>query len=250
MGLALVLLAAIAGVFPPGVSAFGPGRAPDAGGGDGAPAELAPGAGAAAGETTPHARGEATRLAALRPERKGIGGLTLRVVRLVGETPIEGAAVSVAGTGYGGELVAASVTTTAQGVASFPTLAAGGGYEVRVEAKGEPVVVVPEVEVRGGRTKDLGDVIVGARGVLTGRVVDEKGKGVAGAEVGVFTAYESLVDMMGNMLEVFGSLGREPKPLVKGVTDGAGRFSLADLASGGRGPRPRRVAGRRSCVRG
>jgi len=234
MGLVLMLLAAIAGVFflLGGPSAlFGTGRGPDAGGVDGAPAELAPGAGAAAGDAT--SRPDETRLAvALRPERKGIGGLTLRVVRLVGETPLEGAVVEVSGTGYGGEAVVASLTTTAQGVASFPTLAAGGGYELRIEAKGEPVIVVPDVEVRAGRTKDLGDVIVGARGVLAGRVVDEKGKGVAGAEVGVYAAYESLVDMMGNMMEVFGSLGREPKALAKGVTDGAGRFALPDLASG------------------
>jgi len=234
MGLVLVLLAAIAGVFflLGGPSAlFGTGGAPDAGGTDGAPAELAPGSGAPKGETG--ARPDETRLAAaLRPERKGVGGLTLRVVRLVGETPIEGAAVTVTGTGYGGEVVSAAMTTSALGVASFQTLAAGGAYELRVEAKGEPVVVVPEVEVRGGRTKDLGDVIVGARGILAGRVVDEKGKGVGGAEVGVYTAYESLADMMGNMMEVFATLGREPKALAKGVTDGAGRFTLPDLASG------------------
>ncbi len=234
MGLVLVLLAAIAGVvfLLGGPSAlFGTGRTPDAGGADGAPAALAPDAGGAT--TARSSRPDETSLAvALRPERKGIGGLTLRVVRFVGETPLEGAVVAVSGTGYGGEIVVASLTTTVAGVASFPTLAAGGGYELRVEAKGEPVVVVPEVEVRAGRTKDLGDVIVGARGVLSGRVVDEKGKGVGGAEVGVYAAYESLVDMMGNMMEVFGSLGREPKALAKGVTDGAGRFALPDLASG------------------
>ncbi len=75
MGLVLVLLAAIAGVFflLGGPSAlFGPGRAPDAGGGDGAPAELAPGAGAATGETTPHTRGDETRLAELVEVLEGL----------------------------------------------------------------------------------------------------------------------------------------------------------------------------------
>jgi protocatechuate 3,4-dioxygenase beta subunit len=232
LGLGLVVVAVLAAVVwllggTLGLLGTDPGS--DIGGpGEGAPREAsgpeAPGAAGAEGERP-------VVLAARRPERRGIGSLVARVVD-VKEAPLAGAAVRVTGTGHGDEVVALDATSDGEGAVVFAAVPAGDGYVVRVEAKGQPPVTVPDVEVRAGRRKDLGAILVGARAALAGRVVDEKGAAVAGADVRAFRGHENLLELFGNMVEMFITLGREPTSLAKATSDADGRFTLPDLPPG------------------
>lgn len=171
-------------------------------------------------------------LASRRIERRGVGGLALKIIRSGSGAPVEGAAVLVTGTGHGGEEVRATAVSDAQGAVKFERLAAGQGYVVRITAKSDPFLERPDIEIRAGRDKDLGAIEIGATAALTGRVVDEAGKPVAGAEVRILTGFENVLEMMSNMAEMFGTLGREPTPLAKGTTADDGRFRLDGLPPG------------------
>ena len=233
LGLVLVVVAVLAAVVwllggTEGI--FGTGRGTD---GDGAGAD-APNEAAgpeASGAVEGTERDRPAVLGTRRPERRGVGSLYARIEDAK-EAPISGAAVRVTGTGHGGEGGARDASSDEEGVVVVPSVPAGEGYAVRVEAKGQPPVTVEDVEVRAGRRKDLGKILVGARASLTGRVVDEKGAAVAGADVRAFRAPENLFEFFGNMVEMFVTLGREPTPLAKATSDSDGRFTLPDLPPG------------------
>lgn len=171
-------------------------------------------------------------LASRHIERRGIGGLRLKVVRAGSRAAVEGASVLVVGTGHGGEDVRANAVADAAGTAIFARLAAGQGYVVRVSTPTDPAIDRPDVEIRAGRDSNLGAIEIGAVGTLVGRVVDETGKPVAGADLRVFAGPAGLAELLGNMAELFGTLGREPTPLAKGATSDDGRFRLEDLPPG------------------
>lgn len=171
-------------------------------------------------------------LASRHVERRGVGGLHARVVRAGGGAGVEGAAVEVSGVGHGGEEVRVTATTDPKGDARFESVAAGQGYVVRVTVRGEPPVDLPDIEVRAGRDRDLGLIEVGATQALTGRVIEAGGKPVAGADVRVLSGFDSLLDVIGNMAEMFGTLGREPTPIARATTGDDGRFRLEGLPPG------------------
>ncbi len=171
-------------------------------------------------------------LASRHVERRGFGGLTMKIARAGSGVAIEGAPVLVVGTSHAGEEVRANAASDATGGVRFERLAAGQGYVVRIASKPDPEVERPDIEVRAGRDKDLGTIEVGATAALTGRVVDEAGKPVAGAEVRVLTGFENIFELLGNMAELFGTLGREPTPLAKGKSGDDGRFRLEGLPPG------------------
>lgn len=213
------------------------------GGGDGDPvreapeelgADAGPGGGreGAAGTGPDAERERAADLVGRRIERRGVGSLRLSVVRSSTGAPVEGVAALVTGTGHGGEEVRTTVASDAKGDVVFPRLAAGVGYVVRLTAKGDPEVERPDVEVKAGREKDLGKIEIGATAALSGRVVDEAGRPIDGAEVRVLTGFDNVLDLIGNMAELFGSLGREPTPLAKGTTQADGRFRFEGLPPG------------------
>ena len=171
-------------------------------------------------------------LAARRVERRGVGGLLLRVARAGSGAALEGATVLVTGTGHGGEEVRATLLTDRTGSVRFAGLAAGQGYVLRITSISDPVAERPDIEVRAGRDKDLGTVEVGATAGLTGRVVDAEGKPIAGADVRVLAGFENMLELLGNMAELFGTLGREPTPLARGATLDDGTFRLDGLPPG------------------
>lgn len=171
-------------------------------------------------------------LASRHVERRGVGGLRLKIVRAGTRVAVEGAAVSVVGTGHGGEDVRANALSDATGTAIFTQLAAGQGYVVRVSTPTAPAIDRPDVEVRAGRDGNLGAFEIGAVGTLVGCVLDETGKPVAGADVRVLASPAGLAELLGNLAELFGTLGREPTPLAKGTSSSDGRFRLDDLPPG------------------
>lgn len=233
----VVLLAALGG------AAFyflRPGGGPEAGGSadDGGPAADAPGA-VVGPDGRPVAGGEAASrgaptLAATgrRPERVGQGTVRVHLARARGATNVAGAAVTLTGTGWGGEVVRATATSDAAGLASLAGVPAGQGYALRVDAAQDGAVTRPDVEVRAGRTTDLGTVLVGAVVGVEGRVVDEKGDGVANADVRALVGFENPMEMLSNLFEMFTSMGREPTPLSKTKSGADGRFTLVDVPPG------------------
>ncbi len=206
-----------------------PSDAPDELGLDGKPLDGREGA---AGKGSAAEADRAATLAGRRVERRGVGGLRLSVVRAGSGASLEGVSVLVTGTGHGGEEVRVTALSDAKGDVAFARLPAGVGYVLRLTSKGDPAVDRPDVEVKAGRDKDLGKIEIGATAALSGKVVDEAGKPIAGAEVRILTGFESILDVLGNMAELFGTLGREPTPLAKAATADDGRFRFEGLPPG------------------
>ena len=234
---AVLLVAAAAGAWllGAGKGIFGSGETVGGPGSTDAPGEIAgPGRdGADADRPDAVAAGPVALAAGGRhPERKGVGKVAGRVAKVTTDAAVAGAVVTLKGTGYGAEPVDLSGTTDAKGTFTFASVPAGLGYEVRVESIGDPVVRLPDVEVKAGRTTDLGAIVVGSHASLAGRVVDEKGVAVASAPVSVYRGYDNMMEMMGNMVELFGNLGHEPTALARATTDAEGRFKLDDLSPG------------------
>lgn len=232
----LVLVGVVAGLVAwmggPG-ALFGSGdRAPDD-----APTTAPEAATATAGARMPGAAGEKTRAGAVlfgrpRAQRKGVGGLALRVLRWKDQSPVEEAVVRLIGLSYEDARVEVQAKTDARGVTAWTDLPAGDAYVLRVEATGEPETAVPGVDVEAGGTRDLGVIYVGKKSALSGRVVDEQGKGVAGAEVRAYPGYGGLFDLLTNFMDLFVSLDKEPTPLAKAETDAKGAFTIPDLSPG------------------
>jgi protocatechuate 3,4-dioxygenase beta subunit len=167
-----------------------------------------------------------------REERKGTGALSGRVVRFADQQALSGGTVVLSGTDHAGKDVKVEVATDSTGAFVFPVVAAGDGYVLRIDARGESPFVLPDVEVRAGATKELGTLYLGAAGALAGQVIDHEGRAVGNAEVRVFTGYGSLMDIIGNLAEMFTMLDREPTPLARGRADADGRFKVEGLSPG------------------
>ncbi len=167
-----------------------------------------------------------------REERKGTGGLLARVVKFERQTAVKGAVATLSGTGYGGEAVHVEATSDAMGLLSFASVPAGDGYLLRVDARGEAPRSVPDIAIRANVTRDLGSVFLGTPGTLVGRVVDERGQGVAGADVRVLSGYGSFADLLKDFVEILSTLDREPTPLGKAKSEADGRFRVEGLSPG------------------
>ena len=104
------------------------------------------------------------------------------------------------------------VPTDAQGRFRMDGLWPGFEYGLRVDAPGHTSTRAPDVSVKPGETHDFGQIaLTAARGMVTGRVVDEGGRPLAG-------------------VRVFNS-GDAPE-VVEAKTDPEGRFRLEGLSAG------------------
>jgi protocatechuate 3,4-dioxygenase beta subunit len=164
-------------------------------------------------------------------ERRGPGGIALRVVRFRESAPVAGAKVVLSGRSLDGQEVSQETATDAAGAAAFASVPAGEEYAVRIDVAREKPVR-RELEVVAGKTTDLGTVYVGTRTVLEGVVVDEKGVPIAGASVRVHERSGSLLDLLGNFVELVSTLDREPKAIAKAESARDGKFRVEDLAPG------------------
>lgn len=86
---------------------------------------------------------------------------------------------------------------------------------LRVDGKTFALTDVGTFVVEPGQTTDLGDVIVSAGMEVTGRVVDERGQSVEGAQIGLFAG-----DRRGQ------PPGDEELPTIVTISDGNGRFRI------------------------
>ncbi len=167
-----------------------------------------------------------------RRQRVGRGFVSGKVVTAATSEPVPGAKVLLTGTGFGDESVALRAETDEAGAFRIAEVPAGEDYALRLDAQPLPGRTLPGVTVRDGAATALGTLWLGARVAFEGRVVDEGGRGVAGAVVGVHAGHFSLFDMVGNLTELFSNLDREPEPLAKTTTDGHGDFRFEALDPG------------------
>ena len=165
-------------------------------------------------------------------ERVGRGGVHGKVLTAATNEPVTGAKVLLTGVGFGGEDVALRAETDEAGGFRIPEVPAGDDYDLSLEARPLPGRTLPGVSVRDGTATALGTLWLGARVAFAGRVVDEGGRGVAAAVVGVHAGHFSLVEMFGNLTELFSNLDREPEALAQTTTDGRGGFEFASLDPG------------------
>lgn len=195
-----------------------------------APGRVDPGIAArerrADGEGVLHAAGRR------RPEQAGVGGVSLRVASARDEVAVGDATVSLRGVGHAGEAVDLVVRTDARGLASFPRVPAGTGYTLRVDAGKAGLGLRPDVEVRAAGVTELGAVLVGEGQPVRGRVEDEAGRPLAGADVRAVLAQDNPMEYMANFVEVLTNLAREPSPLARTVSDADGGFVLDGVPAG------------------
>ena len=212
---------------------LGGGSADDPAGGGKAPTVAGAGEGDdAAAAARARAAAEGRLAGGIRPERVGLGSVTARVLLARGEKPLEGAVLRLEGAGYGGEVVSVRGTTDATGVVRIERVPAARSLSGRVDADGQPPYPLAGVEVRAGQTADLGTVLLGASAVVVGRVVDEKGAGIVGADVRALVAIDNPMELFNNLMDLFTSMGREPTPLAKTTSGPEGRFRLEGVPAG------------------
>jgi protocatechuate 3,4-dioxygenase beta subunit len=231
----LVLLAALAAAwFLGGKDLFTDGGGGERAGGGGAvdPAS-APGHREGEGAEATEARaGGPVLFGRGASDRPGLGHVTGRVMDFRTGKPVAGARVFLAGTGRRGESVQLRGATSDGGTFSFPAVAAGPAHALRVEADGLPARTLPALVVEADAVEDVGTVWLGKRAALEGVVVDVDDRGVRGAVVRVFPSGGSLMEMMGDFMELIGTLDQEPVPLARAETDGDGKFRVEELAPG------------------
>jgi protocatechuate 3,4-dioxygenase beta subunit len=154
------------------------------------------------------------------------GVVRLRVVALK-RGPVAGGAVKLAARG-GPET---TLTTGADGVASFDGVAPGRGWRVEVAVEGFHPVTIQGVLVRPRETTDLGDVVVATNLVLRGRVVNVAGAAVPDAAVEAF-APERSAALDGFVTSMIAQVTTFASPQDRATTDEAGWFTLAALPEG------------------
>ena len=125
----------------------------------------------------------------------------------------------------------ASATSDAQGRVLFSGVRPGPRYSLRIEGEDFATVRIRNVSVQRQQTQDLGDILLGERVVLRGRVVSGTGMPLPGSTVSV---YETRPDAMreGFVFRIATETTRVPLPLERVTTDEAGIFTFATLQDG------------------
>jgi protocatechuate 3,4-dioxygenase beta subunit len=168
-----------------------------------------------------------------RAERKGLGGLGGRVMDFASGEPVAGANVIVAGTGYGGEVIAIQADTDTRGRFRYHDLAAGDAYTVHVNGAGAGAHqrTLAGVGVDAGDFRDLGTLWLGEQGVLEGVVKDADGEGIVGADVHVHRR-DSLLAMLRRITKLMERLDQPATPLASTRTQAGGAFRIEALDPG------------------
>lgn len=118
-------------------------------------------------------------------------------------------------------------TTGRDGRFELKDVVAGFGFSVKAEPTNLVLASKPLSRPEGG-TLDVGDLVCEIGGTLVGRVVDDTGNGIAGAEVRAWTVDKPAAGGAGMIL--LGDGGAESARTAK--TDAAGSFQISGLKSG------------------
>jgi protocatechuate 3,4-dioxygenase beta subunit len=104
----------------------------------------------------------------------------------------------------------------------------GFGTSVRAEPDRHVIAEKPLPEAKGVESIDVGDLVCALGGAIEGRIVDENGAPVAGAEVEAWPVDPGRAPSPG--MVVFGDAGRSL--LRRSTTDGGGSYRIEGLAPG------------------
>lgn len=170
-----------------------------------------------------------------RPSLAGKGRLEGRVLDYDTRAPIEGARIAVSGPTHNGEDIVVRTVTDATGRFSIEGLATGPDYTVgvREDVAADPrVLSLRHVAVRRASVHDLGDLLLGRRGEMAGRVIDERGDGIADAELRLLQPPGNLHEFLSSFALLMAEAQHDAAYLAKVRTDAAGRFALPDVAPG------------------
>ena len=156
----------------------------------------------------------------------GTGEVAVRLLRYKDRKPIAGQVVRLHS--QRGESV--ERPTGEDGRVLVAGLRAGRDWTLAVAVEGLAPVEVKGIAVRRGVT-DLGDLLLGERAVLHGRVIDTRGQPVAGALVAAYLG--GTTDWsQGMALALLQNALAFPEPADKATTDARGEFTLASLVPG------------------
>lgn len=164
--------------------------------------------------------------------RVGVASLRGRIMDFATTEPVAGLDIVLGGSSHAGLGVAERVQSDGRGYFIFSNAAAGDGYTLHVERGGTTVRQLEDVYVSVETEADLGDIWLGERGALEGRLVDGEGRGVPEAAV---YARRSAVPQMGwmrNSSDFLAALDRPPPTLAVARSDAQGHFRLADVDPG------------------
>lgn len=205
--------------------------------GPGAGSALDPDAGpldgtAGTGDAADAARQRVPTLLGQGRPRIGVGALTGRLARHPSQEPVAGFPLHLAGTGRGGEVVAVALTTDEHGAFRAADVPAADGLHLVLGRSDDPDHRLLVVHVDPGDVNDLGTLLLGRPGALTGRVVDAQGKGVVGARVEVHTRLFRSMTAIESFHLVFRDLGRPVTPLASALSGADGAFRIEGVPAG------------------
>lgn len=123
----------------------------------------------------------------------------------------------------------------------FRGLRVNRAWTLTVEGQGFSPVEMKAVAVTANGVNDLGDLLLGDRVVLRGRVIDGRGRAIPGASVSAYVG-GGLDLSQGIALAMAQTALDNPLPSDEALTDGEGRFQLAALTPG----RPYELKAKRS----
>ena len=224
--LAVALLLALAAVV---FLVVGNPFAPSGDGGTGAEHDaLAPGAVGASEKDAPApvaAMEEGGTLGAA--EAAGQGEVRARLLGFRDRKPIAGQVVRVALRGRD----PVERTTGEDGRVSFPGLRVARTWTLSVEGKTFSPVEIKAIAVAANTVTDLGDLLLGDKVVLRGKVVDDRGRPIVGAAVSAYVG-GGLDFSQGFAIAAVQSAVDTPLASDQATTDDQGVFALASLTPG------------------
>jgi protocatechuate 3,4-dioxygenase beta subunit len=160
-------------------------------------------------------------------ESIGRGDVKVRLLKFRGLAPIVGQAVTV--TLRAGET--AEKKTDDQGRVLFTGLRASRAWTLSIEGPGFSPVEMKGVAVKSKETTDLGDLLLGDKVVLKGRVIDDRGRPIVGAAVSAYTG-GGFDASQGIVIAMVSSALDMPLPNDEAQTDEQGLFTLGQLTPG------------------
>lgn len=163
--------------------------------------------------------------------RVGVGSTRGRVMDFDAGKPVAEALLVLEGTANEGVSIAARARADMNGRFEFSKVRSGDAYRLQVQAEGYPDRLVDAVVVTAHAEADLGDIWLGGKGLLEGRVVDADGRGIGQAIVRLHRG-ASPVDNLIDEGEWFANFDREVHPLAMVHGNAEGHFRIPDVEPG------------------
>lgn len=157
-----------------------------------------------------------------------LGALQMRLLWVSGGQPVVDQPVTLHGRAG---VKIAEATSGADGEVMFAEVLPAARFSLRIEGDGFATVQIRNVHIDSKRTTDLGDIMLGERIVLRGRVISTSGKPLPGSSVSVHEVKRNMMSQ-GFMFSMAAEATSVPIPLDDVTSDDDGYFTFATLADG------------------